>query len=153
MSSSSEVYTQEQLLRILQDYRKQFSTSGDYTFRFSDYTYEIVFGLLGLFLGGYVISLGMTLLGVGIMIVFLVFIMLYYSYKQAKANTPWPPSVSPCPNAFYYNSTASSRPGQTNVVCSPLYPSLNSTNFTYPKGNRSVGCNSALRQGLDWDGC
>jgi hypothetical protein len=146
-------YTQEELLNMLADYRRQLYGGGDFTFRFSDYAYEIILGLLGLFLGGYIVSIGMTILGVGIMILFLVFILLYHSYKRARASIPWPPVLNPCPNAYYLNVVETNQPNQTNTVCTPLPGTRITEDFTYLKNDRADGCKKARTEGIDWDGC
>jgi hypothetical protein len=149
---SQQTYSQEQLMDMLREYRRQITAGGDFTFRFSDYAYEIILGLLGLFLGGYIITQGMTLLGIGIMVIFFVFILLYYSYKTSRSSIPWPPVLSPCPNAYYLNINATDK-NRTNTVCSPLPGTGITSNFTYPKNDRTNGCARARTQNIDWDGC
>jgi hypothetical protein len=149
---STQTYSEEQLMDMLREYRRQITPNGDFTFRFSDYAYEIILGLLGLFLGGYIITQGMTILGIGIMILFFTFILLYHSYKKARSSIPWPPVLSPCPNAYYLNINATET-DSTNTVCSPLPGTGNEENFSYPKDKRTEGCSLARTQNIDWDGC
>jgi hypothetical protein len=117
---------------------------------FNNYGVEAAIVLGSIFAGIYLLTNGLTVLGIGLPIVVYLFVYLYRSYIDTKNSRGWPPLPEECPNGFYKDTQ-----NQENnmTTCLPLPGYTGETKFQYKEGDYSEGCKIAQGKGYDWDRC
>ena len=118
---------------------------------FSDYLFETMIAISSIAAAIYLAFNGMMILGIGQAVVIGLFIYSTIMRKELKANRPWPPTLSPCPNGFIeYTNTANN-----SVECRKIGVENPSGNDIFtPVGNsKQALCREAMDNGLYWDQC